>query len=241
MIMTTTLNPKQKTTAAIAAFTATGRIPQLRDALAEGLDAGLSVNQIKEILVQMYAYAGFPRSLNALGTFMALLEQRRAEGTTDVAGDDPKPLPSGTDMLELGTANQTQLSGAPVSGALFDFAAAIDLFLKTYLFGDIFSRDNLDWQSREIATVAALAALDGLESQLQSHFRIALNTGLSETQLRDLAGYIEARIGSDTSGRAATVLGRRARHWRSSRRGRTPRACAAAAARGRATPRRARC
>ena len=181
-------------------------MPQLRDALADGLTAGLSVNQIKEILVQMYAYAGFPRSLNALGTFMALLEQRRADGIADPAGDEPKPLPAGTNMLELGTANQTQLSGAPVSGPLFDFAPAIDLFLKTHLFGDIFSRDNIDWQSREIATVAALATLDGLESQLQSHFGIALNTGLTETQLRDLIIYLHARIGPDQSGRAAQIL-----------------------------------
>ncbi|KJS29540.1 MAG: hypothetical protein VR64_20520 [Desulfatitalea sp. BRH_c12] len=39
-------------------------------ALNQGLDAGLTVNEIKEILVQLYAYAGFPRSLNAIGTFM---------------------------------------------------------------------------------------------------------------------------------------------------------------------------
>ncbi|MBM2618426.1 carboxymuconolactone decarboxylase family protein [Actinoplanes sp. LDG1-06] len=199
--MTGTLNQQQRATAAIAAFTATGRIPQLRDALGDGLDAGLSVNQVKEILVQMYAYAGFPRSLNALGTFMALLEQRRADGHTDPAGDEPKSLPAGTDMLEVGTANQTQLSGAPVSGPLFDFAPAIDRFLKTHLFGDIFSRDNLDWQSREIATVAALAGLEGLDSQLQSHFRIALNTGLTGAQLRELVTGLP-----EHNGRTAELL-----------------------------------
>jgi alkylhydroperoxidase/carboxymuconolactone decarboxylase family protein YurZ len=206
MIMTSILNPPQQATAAIAAFTATGRIPQLRDALTDGLNAGLSVNQIKEILVQMYAYTGFPRSLNALGTFMTLLEQRRADGITDPPGDEPKALPADTNMLELGAANQTQLSGAPVSGPLFDFAPAIDQFLKTHLFGDIFSRDNLDWQSREIATVAALASLDGLESQLRSHFGIALNTGLTEAQLRALVTYLHARVGLDHGGRADEVL-----------------------------------
>jgi 4-carboxymuconolactone decarboxylase len=206
--MTSALNPQQQATAAIASRTAAGRMQQLRDALTDGLNAGLSVNQIKEILVQMYAYAGFPRSLNALGAFMALLEQRRADGIADPAGDEPKPLPAGTDMLKLGTANQTQLSGAPVAGPLFDFAPAIDQFLKTHLFGDIFSRDNLDWRSREIATVAALATLDGVESQLQSHFGIALNTGLTETQLRDLIIDLRADIGPDKSGRAAETLHR---------------------------------
>jgi 4-carboxymuconolactone decarboxylase len=200
------LNARQQAIAAIGAFTAVGRLPQLREALTEGLAAGLSVNQIKEILVQMYAYAGFPRSLNALGAFMALLEERRAEGITDPAGTEPKPLPADTDMLQLGTANQTQLSGAPVAGPLFDFAPAIDRFLKTHLFGDIFSRDNIDWQSREIATVAALAAVDGVQSQLQSHFGIALNTGLTEAQLRGLIAVLRGRLGQDQGDRAAGIL-----------------------------------
>ena len=47
----------------IAAFTANGDLEKLRTALSAGLDAGLTVNEIKEILVQMYAYVGFPRSL----------------------------------------------------------------------------------------------------------------------------------------------------------------------------------
>lgn len=199
-------NLQHHATAAIGAFTAVGRLPQLREALTDGLDAGLTVNQIKEILVQMYAYAGFPRSLNALGTFMALLEQRRADGITDPDGEQPHPLPAGTNMLEVGTANQTHLSGAPVTGPLFEFAPAVDQFLKTHLFGDIFSRDNLDWQSREIATVGALTSLDGVESQLQSHFGIALNTGLTDTQLRDLITVLRTRIGHDQAERAADIL-----------------------------------
>jgi hypothetical protein len=46
-------------------------------------------------------------------------------------------------------------TGVPVRGPLFDFAPAIDEYLKTHLFGDIFERDSVDWQSRELATAAA--------------------------------------------------------------------------------------
>jgi alkylhydroperoxidase/carboxymuconolactone decarboxylase family protein YurZ len=158
------------------------------------------------VLVQLYAYAGFPRSLNGLGTFMALLGERRANGINDPAGEEPTPLPVGTSILELGTKNQTRLSGAPVTGPLFDFAPAIDQFLKTHLFGDIFARDNLDWQSREIATVAALATLDGLESQLQSHLGIALNIGVTETNLRGLVAVLQARVGKTPADRARDTL-----------------------------------
>jgi 4-carboxymuconolactone decarboxylase len=200
------LTRRQEATAAIGAFTAAGELPRLREALAAGLDAGLTINEIKEVLIQLYAYAGFPRSLNGLGTFMALLDERRTHGISDPAGVDPTPLPDGTNILDVGTDNQTRLSGAPVTGPLFDFAPAIDQFLKTHLFGDIFARDNLDWQSREIATVAALATLDGLESQLQSHLRIALNTGLTETDLRSLVTVLHTCVGKAPGDRADEIL-----------------------------------
>jgi hypothetical protein len=47
------------------------------------------------------------------------------------------------------------------------------------LFGDIFERDDLDWQSRELPTVGMLSALPGAEAQLQSHMRISMNVGLT--------------------------------------------------------------
>ncbi|MDG4800108.1 carboxymuconolactone decarboxylase family protein [Micromonospora sp. WMMD980] len=200
------LSPRRQATAAIAAFTATGQLPQLRDALADGLDTGLTVTEINEILVQMYAYAGFPRALNGLGAFMALLQERRDSGIDDPAGEPPTPLPAGTDMLALGTENQTRLSGRPVTGPLFDFAPAIDEFLKAHLFGDIFARDTLDWQSREVATVAALATLDGVESQLRSHLGIALNAGLSPADLHGLVATLRSRVGQAASDRAGDLL-----------------------------------
>ncbi len=192
--------------AMIGAFTASGDLPRLTTALNKALDAGVTVNQVKEVLVQMYAYAGFPRSLNAISTFMTVLEQRKAKGITDETGPEPAPLPEGTDILELGTENQTKLSGAPVTGPMFDFAPAIDEFLKTHLFGDIFSRDNLDWRSREVATIAALATLKGTESQLRSHFAIGLNTGLTEGQLLGLVQVLGNEVGTRQADNASRIL-----------------------------------
>jgi 4-carboxymuconolactone decarboxylase len=193
--VTTGLTPRQQALAPIAAFTATGDQDRLRGALTAGLEAGLTIGEIKEILIQLYAYAGFPRSLNALGTFMAVLDERRTAGIDDPAGAEPTPPAAGTDMLVLGAANQAKLIGGPVTGPLFEFAPAIDRFLKAHLFGDIFARDTIDWPSREIATVAALAALGGVESQLRSHLGIARNTGLTDEQLHDLAEVLRERAG----------------------------------------------
>lgn len=71
------LTNKEQSIIPIAAFTTKGDTQQLRTALNSGLDAGLNINEIKEIIVQIYAYAGFPRSLNALSTFITVLEERK--------------------------------------------------------------------------------------------------------------------------------------------------------------------
>jgi 4-carboxymuconolactone decarboxylase len=200
------LTQKQLAIGPIAAATAIGDMPRLANALDVGLDAGLTVGEAKEILVQLYAYAGFPRALNALGELMKTMEDRSRHGRQDAPGREPNPVPTGRTLLELGTANQTKLSGAPVQGPLFDFAPAIDNFLKTHLFGDIFARDSLDWSSRELATVATLSALSGVESQLQSHVRISLNVGLTVEQLREFSHALGATGHGEASQRLTTVL-----------------------------------
>jgi 4-carboxymuconolactone decarboxylase len=205
----TALSSKQQAIAPIAAFAATGNMPRLHAALDQGLDAGLAIGDCKEILVQLYAYAGFPRSLNALGELMKVLAQRKERGVADQQGSDSGPVPVGEELLAVGTANQTKLAGVPVAGPLFDFAPAIDRYLKTHLFGDIFARTNLDWQSRELATVAALAAMTGVESQLQSHVAISMNVGLGEGQLREFIEVLATRVDADAARRAQGALDQR--------------------------------
>jgi alkylhydroperoxidase/carboxymuconolactone decarboxylase family protein YurZ len=201
------LNAKQKSIVPIAAFTASGDLERLKPALNEALDAGLTVNEIKEVLVQMYAYAGFPRSLNGISTFMNVMEEREKKGIKDKIGREASPLPANKTSIELGTEIQTRLAGRPVTGPIYTFAPAIDQFLKGHLFGDIFGRDNLDFQSREIATISALANMTGVNPQLQSHFNIGLNVGLTEPQLRSLISVLEARVGKKEAGNANEVLG----------------------------------
>jgi 4-carboxymuconolactone decarboxylase len=200
------LSSRQLAIAPVAAAMAVGDMPQLNAALNLGLDAGLTISDAREVLVQLYAYTGFPRSLNALGELMKVLDARRQRGIQDAPGRDPGPVPTGKELLALGTANQTKLTGAPVKGPLFDFAPAIDEYLKAHLFGDIFARDNLDWQSRELATVGALAALSGVESQLQSHVRVSMNVGLTAQQLRQAADVLAQRGHADAARRARAAI-----------------------------------
>ena len=182
-------------------------MPRLNAALNQGLDAGLTVSEAKEVLVQLYAYAGFPRSLNALGELMKVVEARKQRGIQDAQGREPSQvLATGSELVAAGTANQTVISGGPVQGAVFDFAPVINQFLQAHLFGDIFERDNLDWQSRELATVGALAATPGAEAQLRSHMRASLRVGLSVAQLQQLTQALGDGVNAEVATRASEAL-----------------------------------
>lgn len=202
-----TLSSKQQAIPLIAAFMATSDMPSLNAALNEGLDAGLTISETREVLVQLYAYVGFPRSLNALNELMTVVQMRKQRGIEDAPGREPsRATPTGDDLLAAGTANQTKISGSPVKGPVFEFAPVINRFLQTHLFGDIFERDNLDWQSRELATVGALAATPGVESQLRSHMLASLRVGLSAAQLRQVIEQLKKHGDAQTAERANTAL-----------------------------------
>ena len=203
------LSPRQQSIIPFSAFTAIGDLEKLKPALNESLDAGLTVNEIKEILVQLYAYCGFPRSLNAISTFMAVMEERQKKGIQDVVGKEASPLPANMNRDEYGAMVRAKLVGRdsipPPSGYQL-FAPAIDTFLKEHLFADIFARDNLDWQSRELATISALASMTGTGSQLRSHLAIAMNVGLTESQMKDYISVLESRVGKKEAEEASRIL-----------------------------------
>lgn len=201
------LSGKQQAIVLIAAFMASSDMPRLNEALNQGLDAGLTINEAKEVLVQLYAYTGFPRSLNALGELLKVVEARKQRGIEDAPGHEPsREIPTGDALREAGIANQTRISGGPVKGPVFEFAPVINQYLQTHLFGDIFERDTLDWQSRELATVGALAATPGAEPQLRSHMLASLRVGLTPAQLRQVTQVLTERADESVAKRATEAL-----------------------------------
>lgn len=203
------LNPKQQSIIPIAAFTAGGDIERLKPALSKGLDDGLTVNEIKEVLVHLYAYTGFPRSLNALSAFMEVVDERKAKGIEDTVGREASPVPSDFNRDEYGAKVRAKLAGREkdISGAKWQlFSPAIDMFLKEHLFADIFVRDVISHQDRELATIAALANMTGTEGQLAFHLGAAMNTGLTEAQMKDFISVLNAGAAPKIAENAKEVL-----------------------------------
>ena len=203
------LDSKQRDVVSIAAFTAVGDIENLRRALNDGLDDGLTVNEIGEILLQMYAYAGFPRSLNGMGLLSEVLEERQAKGIRDPYGTEPEPLPEDADRYGMGVSNLGVLMGFPLNQRKAEtngYGEAMDAFLKEHLFADIFGRDNLSFDMRELATVGALSGLEGTNSQLMFHMNAAMNCGVTEGQMNHFVAIIGEELGTERESNAKSVL-----------------------------------
>lgn len=175
----------------------------LSSAIEGGLDAGLTLSQIKEALSQLYAYTGFPRSLNALGILQKVTQKRHSEGKVTEVGKDASPVTSGYDALRQGTEVQTRLCGQPFS---YSFCPAEDYYLKAHLFGDIFARDNLSHADRELITVSALSGMENVMPQLLSHVRGALNMGLTEEQLKGIPTALTAAGLTSEASRAESAI-----------------------------------
>lgn len=198
---TDTLSIRQQNIVAIAANTAKGDLRNLKTALSRGLDKGMTVNEIKEILVHAYAYCGFPRSLRGLQTFMQVLDERKAQGITDTVGRDASPVSDSHDKYIRGAELLEKLSGAPANAPKTGYAAfapVIEQYLKEHLFCDIFERDLLTWQERELATVSILSAMgEGVEPMLKSHSAICLRQGITEGQLRQMTDIVKGKSAKD--------------------------------------------
>lgn len=204
-----TLSKQQQAIIPIAAFTANGDLDKLKAALADGLDAGLTINEIKEILVHLYAYAGFPRTLNALSTFMKVLEERKGAGIEDVEGEAASPVPADLDRNEYGGKVRAKLSGleTDMSGAAWQlFSPVTDTFLKEHLFADLFARDVINHQDRELVTISALASMTGTEGQLAYHLGAAMNTGLTKEQMIAFTQVLKTTLGKAHAASAEKIL-----------------------------------
>ena len=140
---------------------------------------------------------------------MAVMDERKKKGVKDEIGKEASPLPADMNKDEYGARVRAKLSGRdvipPPSGYQV-FVPIIDTFLKEHLFADIFARDTLDYQSRELATISALAGMTGTAGQLQFHLGAAMNVGLTETQIKDFVSVLKAKVGKKEADIANEVL-----------------------------------
>jgi putative 4-carboxymuconolactone decarboxylase len=183
-----TLPLQEKEIAVVAALTALANArAQLKVHLHGALNTGSSISQVKEILLQMSVYAGFPAAINGINALGEVLAERSSQGITDVEGSAPTASP-----VDRNIRAQEQLKAiTPQESEAFRekyraFVPALVDEGMAYAYGDIYSRDNLSKRARQIATIAALAALGTFPNELSFHIRAGLTIGLTSEEIKEI-------------------------------------------------------
>lgn len=195
------MDSKRQHITEVAALTGKGDLDKLKTVLIDGLNDGMAVSELKEIMVHAYAYCGFPRALRGLQTLVAVLDERKAKGIEDDWGRKASPITDTRSKYERGRDILVEISGIPADAPKADYAILapeIEVFLKEHLFADLFERDVLTYAERELTTVAVIASLGkGVEPMLKGHMGIALNVGITPDELRSVLAIVEKNIGRD--------------------------------------------
>lgn len=200
---------REQAIVAVASYTGNGDLEHLKPALTQALEAGMTVNEINEVLIHAYAYCGFPRSLRAIQTFMQVADERKANGINDPIGREASAIKDNRNRYERGRDALAEISGAPADAPKAGyaiFAPTIERFLKEHLFADIFERDLLTYRERELATVSILAGVGGVEPMFKSHAAICLHLGFTTKQLSALLNIVEVNLGKTYSEPLREVL-----------------------------------
>lgn len=202
------LDLKSKEIAVVAALTAMSNAePQLRVHLNGALNTGSSVSEVKEIILQMSSYAGFPVSINAMNVLKGVLLERKAKGLKDMEGKEPTPekgdrFKNGMKTLKKLAPNQVDI----LNETYGDFAPELVQFILEYGYGDIYSRDNLSLKHRQIATIAALTALGTARPQLKFHIQAGFAVGLSTEDIKEVILLMTVYSGFPSAINAMNVL-----------------------------------
>lgn len=182
------LDNKSKEIVALSSLIAQRAIPEMKVHFNGALNTGNTINEVKEVILQMSGYVGFPKSICAMNTLREVLEERQNQGITDEKGEAIQTeylsdrLAKGSEELALLDSKQEQI----LRENFDSFSPQLVQFTLEYGYGEIYSRKGLDKKSRQIATIAALATLGNAPGQLKFHINAGLNIGLTADEIKEI-------------------------------------------------------
>lgn len=166
--------------APLCAAAAAGRWEALVPALHAALGAGCPPDEVREALLTLAPFCGFPRALDALAAVRAALPASAPEASA-VRPTWPARGRALFDRVYAGHAER-------VLGNLRAVDAEVAAWVVDDAYGKILARPGIDASLRERIGVVLLVA-QGLRNQLSGHVRGALNCGATAA---DVAAFLDA-------------------------------------------------
>lgn len=111
------------------------------------------------------------------------------------------PLPLALEILERLESGASK----KVAANLDAFSPDVAELVLGYSFTDIIARDEIDLKTREMLTVAMLAAMGTAQGQLEFHMRAALNVGVTREEIVEIVLQVSVYAGVPACMNAITV------------------------------------
>jgi 4-carboxymuconolactone decarboxylase len=189
----------------IVVLTTEQTLPQLSAHTQAALNIGVSPIQIREVIYQLAPFIGYPKVLNAMEVVNEVFESRGVK----LPLEDRGTVEEGQ-RFEKGKEEQFPLYGEQMKEYMSDlpeeFAEAIPRLLTESLFGDYYTRQGLEVQTRELMIFCALAVLGGTERQMASHAVGNLKVGNSKETLLSAMVHIYPYVGFPRIANAITTI-----------------------------------
>jgi 4-carboxymuconolactone decarboxylase len=174
----------------ISALVALGREVELQQHVDGGLNHGLTVDEVDEILVQLSAYVGMPFALAASLVVDRVVAARggTAERTRPRAPalpkDDAARRAAGLDVLTT-LLGDPDLDKAATEQAILDQQGDLGALVMDFAFGDVWSRPQLPRRDRSLAVISALTAIN-MTHELEIHIGAGMNHGLTPVEIGEV-------------------------------------------------------
>src|SRR5690554_4636356 len=199
------LDDKTRELITITVLTTDQTLPQLKAHTNAALNIGATPIQIREVIYQLAPFIGYPKVLNAVGVINEVFEGRGIELPLKDQGTVREHQ-----RFEKGREKQYPLYGDEMKDYMSDlpeeFAEAIPRLLTESLFGDYYTREGLDVQTRELMIFCALATLGGTERQMASHAIGNLKVGNNKETLLSAMVQIYPYVGFPRIANAIAVI-----------------------------------
>jgi 4-carboxymuconolactone decarboxylase len=194
------LDPKHRCMVTISALTAEGQLPLLRRHIERSLNLGLTPAQVVEVFVQLTFYVGVPAVEAAMRTTKDIFEERGLEFTpteiydTTISADEL--YEQGKKSFEENIGESTLYPVEDPNSIEGDLGRLID----EYLWGAIYTRPDLDSQSRAICALSAMTVMGQYDRQIRRRIEGALRVGVTPQEIMEVffhlilyGGYINSR------------------------------------------------
>jgi 4-carboxymuconolactone decarboxylase len=166
----------------VSALAVQGYLSQLRWHVGAALRAGAPAVAIRETLIQVVPYAGWPSALNALNVMKEAFDQQGV-----VATPRAPEVASRSRLLERGRLHGSEVypDYAAVERLLAGYDPELPGYLTENAYGQIYDRPGLSMRQRELIAIAMLTVSQRLP-QLESHIEGALRVGATREEAKEV-------------------------------------------------------